>query len=163
MPNQPTTLLIVDDEPSIRESLTQVLTELGYSVRSADNGFSALSEIVREAPELLLSDLNMPGMSGFELLSVVRHSFPAIRTIAISGSFHGDEVPSGVAADAFLQKGSSIIALLRIIETLSPIERHTPSVFPFSQSLQPQLLKSATERVNDASYRRNEYAFARAN
>jgi hypothetical protein len=42
----------------------------------------------------------------------------------MSGSFAGDEVPSGVATDAFYQKGSSILALLRIMETLPPVERH---------------------------------------
>ena len=109
------TLLIVDDEPSIRESLSHVLTEIGYRVRSAEDGFSALREIRHEVPDLLLSDLNMPNMSGFELLSVVRRRFPAIRTIAMSGSFSGDEVPSGVTADAFFEKGSSIRSLLRII------------------------------------------------
>jgi CheY-like chemotaxis protein len=123
MPNSPATLLIVDDEPSIRLSLSHVLTEIGYSVRSAEDGISALREIRNEVPELLLSDLNMPNMSGFELLSVVRRRFPAIRTIAMSGSFSGDEVPSGVAADGYYQKGSSIAALLRIMETLPPMER----------------------------------------
>src|SRR5580658_11019572 len=92
-------LLIVDDEPSIRFSLSCVLAEIGYDVRSAEDGFSALLEIRNEVPEILLSDLNMPGMSGFELLSQVRRQFPAIQTIAMSGAFHGDEVPSGVAAD----------------------------------------------------------------
>ena len=66
MPNTSGTLLIVDDDSSIRELLSQVLSEIGYSVRTAENGFSALREIRNEVPELLLSDLNMPGMSGFE-------------------------------------------------------------------------------------------------
>jgi DNA-binding NtrC family response regulator len=125
MPHSPVTLLIVDDEPMIRTSISQVLTEVGYSVRSAENGITALREIQTEVPELLLSDLNMPGMSGFELLSFVRHHFPAVRTIAMSGAFSGDEVPSGVAADAFYQKGSSIVALLRIMETLPQLERRS--------------------------------------
>jgi hypothetical protein len=94
-------------------------------VRSAEDGFAALREIRTEVPELLLSDLNMPGMSGFELLTVVRRRFPAIRTIAMSGAFCGNEVPSGVAADRFYQKGSSIVALLRIMETLPQLERPT--------------------------------------
>jgi CheY-like chemotaxis protein len=128
------TLLIVDDEPSIRESLSQVLTEIGYRVRSAEDGFSALREIVHEAPELLLSDLNMPGISGFELLSEVRLRFPAIRTIAMSGSFRGDEAPSGVAADGFYQKGSSVVALLRVMETLPHVERCAPGAMPFPRS-----------------------------
>ena len=126
MQNAQATLLIVDDEPSIRESLSYVLTEIGYRVRSAEDGFSALREIQNEAPELLLSDLNMPNMSGFELLSIVRRSFPAIQTIAMSGAFSGDEVPSGVAADGFYQKGSSIGALLRIITSLPHTDRPAP-------------------------------------
>jgi CheY-like chemotaxis protein len=87
-------LLIVDDEPSIRISISQVLAEIGYRVRSAEDGFSALREIHRESPDIVLSDLNMPGMSGFELLSVVRRRFLAILVIAMSGAFSGNEVPS---------------------------------------------------------------------
>src|ERR1039458_3032665 len=79
-------LLIVDDEPSIRMLMTHLFTELGYSVRLAEDGFSALRQIRREQPEIILSDLNMPGMSGFELLSVVRRQFPAIHMIAMSGA-----------------------------------------------------------------------------
>jgi CheY-like chemotaxis protein len=108
-------LLIVDDEPSIRYTLSCLLTEIGYDVRSAADGISALLEIRDQVPEILLSDLNMPGMSGFELLSQVRQQFPAIQTIAMSGAFHGDEVPSGVAADGFYQKGSSMGSLLRLM------------------------------------------------
>jgi CheY-like chemotaxis protein len=134
MPNLPATLLIVDDEPTIRESLSQVLTEIGYRVRSAEDGLSALREIMNEAPELLLSDLNMPGISGFELLSEVRRRFPAIRTIAMSGSFRGDEAPSGVAADGFYQKGSSVVALLRMMETLPQVTRSAPRAMPSQRS-----------------------------
>src|ERR1035437_9183926 len=118
MLNTKGSLLIVDDESSIRISLSHVLTEIGYSVRIAEDGFSALAEMHQGGvPDILLSDLNMPGMSGFELLSVVRRRFPVIRTVAMSGAFSGDEVPSGVAADAFYQKGSSMGALLRIMGT----------------------------------------------
>lgn len=92
-------------------------------MRSAGDGLCALHEIQNEVPKLLLSDLNMPNMSGFELLSVVRRRFPAIWTIAMSGSFSGNEAHSGVAADGFYQKGSSIAALLRIMETLPQTER----------------------------------------
>ena len=116
-------LLIVDDEPSIRTSMSMVLTEIGFFVRSAQDGFSALVEIRKEIPDIILSDLNMPGMSGFELLSVVRHRLPSIRVIAMSGAFSGDEVPSGVAADAFYQKGSCVRSLLKIIEGLARTER----------------------------------------
>lgn len=126
MPATQATLLIVDDEPSVRFTLSNVLAEVGYRVRSAEDGLCALREIRDEVPELLLSDLNMPNMSGFELLSVIRRRFPAIRTIAMSGSFSGNEAASGVAADGFYQKGSSIAALLRLMETLPQVERKEP-------------------------------------
>ena len=123
MPCTKKKVLIVDDEPLIRESLSSVLSEIGYSVRAAEDGFSALIEIRMEIPDLILSDLNMPGMSGFEFIAVVRRRFPLIPVIAMSGSFSGNEVPSGVAAGAFYQKGSGVRPLLKIIESLMPSKR----------------------------------------
>jgi CheY-like chemotaxis protein len=123
MPDTKAKLLIVDDEPSIRMSLSCLLAEIGYCVRTANDGFSALAEIRTEVPDILLSDLNMPRMSGFELLSVVRRRLPSIHTIAMSGGFSGNEVPSGVAADGFYQKGSSIGSLLKIMDALPRPDR----------------------------------------
>ena len=123
MPDTKATLLIVDDEETIRTSLSQIFTEFGHRVRSAADGLTALSEMKQQAPDILLSDLNMPGLSGFELLYLVRRQFPAIRVVAMSSAFKGNEVPSGVAADAFYHKGCSVAALFRIIETLPLPER----------------------------------------
>jgi len=126
-PNMKVKLLIVDDEWSIRMSFSQIFTEFGHSVRSAKDGFSALSEIRQETPDIILSDLNMPGMSGFELLSVVRRRFPKIHVIAMSGKFSGDGVPPGVAADAFYEKGANLGSLLQIVEAMTRQER-SPSL-----------------------------------
>ncbi len=82
-----------------------IFTALGYATRTAPNGFSALDAIKNEIPDIILSDLNMPCMSGYELLSVVRRRFPSIRVVAMSGAFKGATVPPGVAADAFYEKG----------------------------------------------------------
>jgi CheY-like chemotaxis protein len=120
-----TRLLIADDEPLIRATMSHELTQIGYRVRSAEDGFSALHELRKEVPDILISDLNMPGMSGFELLSVVRRRFPAVHVIAMSGSFLGDEAPSGVAADGFYQKGSSMGSLLRMMTAVIPMEHRT--------------------------------------
>jgi CheY-like chemotaxis protein len=119
MPDAKVKLLIVDDDVSIRTSLSLIFTGFGHSVRSSADGFSALLEIRQELPDIILSDLNMPGMSGFELLSVVRRRFPAIQVIAMSGAFSGDGVPAGVAADAFYEKGTSLRSLLRIVEVMT--------------------------------------------
>jgi FixJ family two-component response regulator len=66
-------------------------------------------------PELIISDLNMPQMSGHEFLSVVRRRFPQIVTVAMSGDYQSDAVPSGVIADAFFAKGQSSTNLLATI------------------------------------------------
>jgi DNA-binding NtrC family response regulator len=123
-------LLIVDDDNSIRTALSCLFTEIGYRVRTAEDGFSALAAMRRDTPDILLSDLNMPGMSGFELLSVVRHQFPAIQTVAMSGSFRGTEVPPGVAADRFYEKGSNLGPLLSIMEALPQTERSSSQPRP---------------------------------
>ena len=67
------------------------------------HGFDALLQMERSLPSIVIFDLNMPEMSGFELLSVVRRRFPKISVIAMSGAYH----PGGVIADAFYAKGQS--------------------------------------------------------
>ena len=110
-------LLVVEDEPTIRELFATLLASAGYSVAQAQDGFAALEEIRRKRPALILSDLNMPRMTGFELLSVIRRRFPSMHVIAMSGAFGGDSVPDGVAADAYYEKsGRSISTLVDVIE-----------------------------------------------
>jgi CheY-like chemotaxis protein len=116
-------LLIVDDEPAIRKSMSLALRQFGYVVRSAENGFSALEEMNKLIPDILLSDLNMPGMSGFALLPVVRRRFPATRVIAMSGAFFGSQMPAGVIADAFYRKGRALSDLLKMMTSLPQTDR----------------------------------------
>ena len=119
MPGLRASLLIVDDEALIRMCLLGILIESGYTVRIASNGFSALAEIREKIPDLILSDLNMPGMSGFELLSIIRRRFPSIRVVAMSSAFPGLDLPPGVAADAFYEKGTHPSSLLRMLEDMT--------------------------------------------
>ena len=111
-------MLIVEDEELTRTSLAQIFKGIGHSVRSASDGLAALIEMRQEMPEILVSDLYMTGMSGFELLSVVRRRFPAVRVLAMSGAFSGNEVPDGVTADAFYAKGNGVAVLVKAIESL---------------------------------------------
>jgi CheY-like chemotaxis protein len=97
-------ILVVDDEPAILQTSALVLEKRGYEVRTASNGFAALAELRRSLPDVIISDLRMPNMSGFELLSVVRRRFPHIPVIAISGEFN-TTAPDGLIADAFFSKG----------------------------------------------------------
>lgn len=110
-------ILIVEDEESVRHSFAEVFNYLGYRTRSAVDGLSALIQIRQKVPDILLSDLNMPAMSGFELLSVVHRRFPAIYVIAMSGMFTESQFPSGVTADAYYQKGGGVADLVKIVQT----------------------------------------------
>ncbi len=121
MPNPSVSeILIVDDDAAVRNSLSLVLKSAGYDITTAINGFDALLQLKRRLPTIVLSDLNMPEMSGFEFLSVVRRRFPQICVIAMSGAYHsGDAVPGGVIADAFFGKGQSTPdALLHTVANL---------------------------------------------
>ncbi|MGZ7103424.1 MAG: response regulator [Candidatus Angelobacter sp.] len=101
-------ILVVDDDYAVCNSLEMVLTASGYSVRTAEHGLDALFQLRQKQAAIVISDLNMPQMSGFEFLSVVRRRFPQISVIAMSGAYESvADLPCGVAADAFYPKGRS--------------------------------------------------------
>jgi CheY-like chemotaxis protein len=108
-------ILIVDDDPAVCFSLLQVFRSLGYAVRTAEGGFDALREMNVRRPDILLSDLNMPLMSGFELLSITRRRFPMIYAIGMTGAFI-DRLPDGIAADAFYRKASGFGILFDLVK-----------------------------------------------
>ncbi len=110
-------ILIAEDDASVRTSLEQVFSILGYSVRTVTNGLQAVAALREQVPDILLCDLNMPGMSGYELLSIVNRRFPDIRAVAMSGAFLGEVVAGGVPADAYYQKGDGIPSLLKTLES----------------------------------------------
>jgi CheY-like chemotaxis protein len=105
-------VLIVEDEPTIRETATQMLENVGYEVLAARDGLDGLHALSKSLPDVIISDLNMPRMSGCEFLAVVRQRFPHIATIAMSGGYSTGEIPVGVLADGFLQKGHYTIKQL---------------------------------------------------
>ncbi len=113
-------VLVVDDDVNVRDSTSMLLQSAAYDVCTAENGFDALLQLGKLVPDTIISDLNMPQMSGFEFLSVVRRRFPEIPVIAVSGAYDsGDQVPGGVIADAFYSKGRHHPEeLLRIVAEL---------------------------------------------
>ena len=112
-------ILVVDDDPSIRKVVAILLKEEGYDVKTARNGFDAHLQIKSITPAVIISDLNMPQMSGFEFLSIVRRRFPEIPVLAVSGAYEaGDQVPCSVIADAFYAKGNHPKILLDTVAEL---------------------------------------------
>jgi CheY-like chemotaxis protein len=98
-------ILVVEDQYLIRETVRQILEIGGYEVLTAVDGLDGLHALSKSLPDLIISDLNMPRMSGFEFLSIVRERFPHIATMAVSGEYITSGNASEVLADAFLQKG----------------------------------------------------------
>jgi two-component system nitrogen regulation response regulator NtrX len=80
-------LLIVDDEPSILQSLGGLLSDEGFEVTTAANGYEALKTIDEESPDLVLLDIWMPGIDGIETLKEIKKENPNIQVIIITG--HG--------------------------------------------------------------------------
>jgi CheY-like chemotaxis protein len=94
-------ILIMDDEPSVRECLEMYLVSAGYDVALAENGASAVAQLNRAVPQVIVTDLNMPQMSGVQLISHVRSRYPSIPVVAISGDYQGDAIPAAFIADRF--------------------------------------------------------------
>ena len=81
-------ILIVDDEPSILQSLSGLLTDEGFEVITANNGYEALKIIDAETPDLVLLDIWMPGIDGMETLKEIKKNSAALPVIIITG--HGN-------------------------------------------------------------------------
>jgi len=116
-------VLLVDDDPIVRKLISRYLVAAGYVVQTAVDGLDALGKLRAGLPDLIISDLNMPRMSGPELLEVVHKRFPQIPFMVISGDAP-DEMPGGVAADAYYHKSG--FGFQQFLETVSDLARKPP-------------------------------------
>ena len=119
MPNRSKAqILVVDDDPAVRTSLGALLMSAGYDVDTAIDGVTAVAHLSNTVPDLLVTDLDMPLMSGVELISHVRWRHPSVPVIAMSGEYRGDAVPASIIADRFYPKGQRLDHLLTTIASL---------------------------------------------
>jgi len=116
-------VLLVDDEPLVRKLISGHLVAAGYVVRVAVDGLDAIGKLRGGLPDVIVSDLNMPRMSGSEFLDVVRKRFPQIPVIVVS-AFAADEMPEGVAADAYFHKNG--FGFEHLLQTISDLTRKPP-------------------------------------
>lgn len=107
------TLLLVDDEPQIRRVLQTTLCEAGYVVILAKNGQEGIDTVVREHPDLVLLDINLPDMSGFEACRLIRVSFAGpILMVTIRNSVRDKIDALDAGADDYIVKPFAIGELL---------------------------------------------------
>jgi CheY-like chemotaxis protein len=78
-------ILVVDDERGVRDMLREAVTVFGYDVTTAAHGQEALELFLREPHDLVLTDLMMPGMSGWELAAHLRAADPRLPIVILTG------------------------------------------------------------------------------
>ncbi len=114
-------ILIVDDQPEVIENLQLTLAQ-DYKCRGMSDGYRALVEIGREAPDLVLIDIYMPDIDGFEVIRRLREMdyLQNTKLVAYSGSDEADlpERTLDAGADAFWSKHGDVSDLFKLIEEL---------------------------------------------
>jgi len=119
----PATILIVDDDPDMVELLRLALKDAGYTTRTANSGIEALSKAQRFPPDLILLDVILPDLNGFNVCDSLRHhpataSVPIIMVTVLPGEFPR-LVGTELGADAYLNKPFQIQELIsRVGEVL---------------------------------------------
>jgi CheY-like chemotaxis protein len=121
-----TTVLVVDDDLDIRCTIAQILREEGFHVREARNGIEALAKVAEERPDLVLLDLMMPVMNGWQVLQVLRDTpeYRALPVVILSAVPPQDERLQGCAD--YVQKPVSFERLFRLVETVHAHARQCP-------------------------------------
>ena len=126
----PNSVLLVDDDPSIREILSIELEEAGFKAQQAEDGIAGLVKLRDELPKVIISDLQMPRMSGIEFISVVRRRFPSIPVIVLSGSIPS-EFPGEIKPDLCFEKSARQIP--ELLQAVHDLVRKTPDCADFPQ------------------------------
>jgi CheY-like chemotaxis protein len=115
-------ILIVDDEPALREILAAVLADEGYAVQTAADGRSALDLITTAPPDLVITDISMPRLDGWGLLVQIRQDDPTLPVLLISAirpTLTGTGHPAPTADHtAFLAKPFDLEELLDLVTRL---------------------------------------------
>lgn len=120
-------ILIVDDEPNIIVPLQFLMEQNGYRVRIAENGEEAVDAVLRFRPDLILLDIMLPGINGFEVCQTIREDpeLHATKIILVTALGRDVDMAKGIAlgADAYVTKPFSNSEIVdRVRELLEGIE-----------------------------------------
>ena len=153
MASSPATLLIVDDEPQVRKLLETLLQHEGYQTLTASSGEEALQLVAQQPPDLILLDIMMPGMDGYEVASQLKGNattanIPIIMLTALSES---EARVSGLetGAEEFLSKPVEHIELWLRVRNLLRLKAHGDQLKTHNLMLQQQLQDQTHETVHD--------------
>lgn len=121
----PRSLLLVEDEPAVRRSISQSLRELGLEVHATDTAETALDLVEELEPDVVLSDVRLPGMDGIELLRLLRKTVPSVDVILITAYDDMATVARAMREGAFdfLVKPLDLAALTSVLERVFEDQR----------------------------------------
>jgi CheY-like chemotaxis protein len=111
-------ILVVDDEEIMRNLLDKMLSLEGYNILTAVDGQDALEVVAKEKVDLVVSDMKMPRMDGFELLKNLRNNYPDIGVVIMTGFGDTYTVKDALllGADEYLSKPFKRLELLSVVE-----------------------------------------------
>ena len=112
----PAHVVVVDDDPGIREVVRDTLEEEGYEVDEATNGQEALSHIATTSPDLVLLDLNMPLMSGWQLQKQLRVLEVVAPVVFMTAGNHAQAEAEQHQAAGYLAKPFHLDELVEVVE-----------------------------------------------
>ncbi len=120
------TILVVDDEASTRELLRIHLSSAGYEVLVAEDAIAAGYMVLRNPPDLIISDVHMPHMDGFEFIAALKSdkTLPEIPVIFLTTMEEGDHRGKGLGAVGYLTKPVRSDRLLAIVAQFVPGGAH---------------------------------------
>lgn len=102
-------VLVIDDDPEVRDSIRQVLSRVGFDVRTADNGETGIQAFYERPPDVVIVDIIMPRNNGIEVIRKIRGSFPGARIVAITGGGNfgrSGYKPGTLVTEAYLASAS---------------------------------------------------------
>ncbi|MEZ4439341.1 MAG: response regulator transcription factor [Polyangiaceae bacterium] len=124
-PKRQERIVVVEDDPSLRMSLRAALRSAGYKVEVASTGPEGLELVVNDPPDLVLLDVMLPGMNGFEILQRIRESHPALPLMMVTAK--GEEEDKvrglGLGADDYVVKPFGIAELLARVDASLRLRR----------------------------------------
>ncbi len=111
-------ILVVDDEDALRTVLSGELVSEGYDVRTASDGDDAITNLQKESFDLVLLDIKMPRMNGFEVLKFVKEKFPRTKVVMLTGfaDLKNAIESKKLGAEDFVSKPYDLVDLLTTIE-----------------------------------------------
>jgi signal transduction histidine kinase len=104
VPSNAGRVLLIDDDTDVRETIQELLTELGYAVRAAESGKTGLALLAEERPDLVIVDFAMPEMTGAEVARAIHESWPALPILFVSGHADTSALETAVGGAPFLRK-----------------------------------------------------------